>query len=249
MESDVKARLYRDLKEWGYPLLEPAETVEPGDLLKELVQQDDVRLLEGFPVVLSTWLMHQKPAPFLNLVVLEDNLASAATKKRFRLLTAITWYLISMIPESSKCRKELYEYIDTSDPNLLNEVPFSFTKDKQFNLGTVKLSPQRLQTTFSNYVVSSRQQKAERLSEQMERTREIAFNESLAELFSDRQAEIVRKILAQQTLTKTEREYYSRVIKKRMAAIANKDLQVLAASLLGKQDVFIRSELLSTEDS
>jgi hypothetical protein len=42
---------------------------------------------------------------------------------------------------------------------------------------------------------------------------------------------LVLKKLSGQHLTKTEREYYSRVVKKKLAAISNSEIQELAASL------------------
>jgi hypothetical protein len=50
-------------------------------------------------------------------------------------------------------------------------------------------------------------------------------------LFSAKQKELVFKKLRGQHLTKTEREYYSRVVKKKLAAIADSEIQELAASL------------------
>jgi len=50
-------------------------------------------------------------------------------------------------------------------------------------------------------------------------------------LFSEKQKELVLKKLRGQHLTKTEREYYSRVVKKKLAAIADSKMQELAASL------------------
>ena len=50
-------------------------------------------------------------------------------------------------------------------------------------------------------------------------------------LFSAKQKELVFKKLRGQHLTKTEREYYSRVVKKKLTAIADSDIQELAASL------------------
>lgn len=50
-------------------------------------------------------------------------------------------------------------------------------------------------------------------------------------LFSEKQKELVFKKLRGQHLTKTEREYYSRVVKKKLAAIADGEMQEVAALL------------------
>jgi hypothetical protein len=50
-------------------------------------------------------------------------------------------------------------------------------------------------------------------------------------LFPGKQKELVFKKLKGQRLTKTEREYYSRVVKKKLAAVADSEVHELAASL------------------
>jgi hypothetical protein len=52
-------------------------------------------------------------------------------------------------------------------------------------------------------------------------------------LFSEKQKELVFKRLQGQSMTKTEREYYSRVVKKKLAAIADPEMQEVAALLGG----------------
>ena len=58
-------------------------------------------------------------------------------------------------------------------------------------------------------------------------------------LFSEKQKELIFKKLKNQHLTKTEREYYSRVVKKKLAVIASPEIQQLAAALtqaVGRKD-------------
>jgi hypothetical protein len=50
-------------------------------------------------------------------------------------------------------------------------------------------------------------------------------------LFSEKQKELIFKKVKQQPMTKTEREYYSRVVKKKLAAIAAPEIQELATAL------------------
>jgi hypothetical protein len=54
-------------------------------------------------------------------------------------------------------------------------------------------------------------------------------------LFSDKQKELVYNRLKGQHLTKTEREYYSRVVKKKLAAIADPEMQELAGLLVPEE--------------
>ena len=56
----------------------------------------------------------------------------------------------------------------------------------------------------------------------------------LDRLFSPKQKELVFKKLRQESFTKTEREYYSRVVRKKLEAIANDNLRDIAATLTAK---------------
>ena len=63
--------------------------------------------------------------------------------------------------------------------------------------------------------------------------RSFLLSAHLGTLFSKRQKEIILKRLKGNPLTKTEREYYSRVVKKKLKALANRDLQKIASTLVG----------------
>lgn len=58
------------------------------------------------------------------------------------------------------------------------------------------------------------------------------LNRFLDLLFPDKQKELVYKRLQGRHLTKTEREYYSRVVKKKLAAVADVEMQELARLLV-----------------
>ncbi len=54
----------------------------------------------------------------------------------------------------------------------------------------------------------------------------------MSQVFSKKQKELFLKKLKGEKLAKTEREYYSRVVKKKVLALANSDLHKLAARLV-----------------
>jgi len=56
----------------------------------------------------------------------------------------------------------------------------------------------------------------------------------LSEVFTARQKELLRKRLEGKTFTKTEREYFYRVVKKRLRALANDEVHQMAHVLLSK---------------
>jgi len=70
------------------------------------------------------------------------------------------------------------------------------------------------------------------LTKKLENKRESSFQDALSELFTEKQKELLFKVLNKETLTKTEKEYFSRVVKKRLKALRNPDLQLAATTLL-----------------
>jgi hypothetical protein len=56
----------------------------------------------------------------------------------------------------------------------------------------------------------------------------------LDRLFSPKQKDLIFKKLNQESLTKTEREYYSRVVRKKLRAIAMSEVRQIADTLTGK---------------
>lgn len=89
------------------------------------------------------------------------------------------------------------------------------------------MSSERVVNTFKNYF-----KRAEiDLKEVAELQDEFELEYAMSQIFSKRQKEIFLKKLKGEKLTKTEREYYSRSIKKKVAALANPDLHKLASKL------------------
>ena len=68
---------------------------------------------------------------------------------------------------------------------------------------------------------------------QISRIKEKGIQDSMSYLFKKKQREIILKVLAEKSLTKTESEYYSRIIKKKLDAIAA--LSEIASLSLRKQ--------------
>jgi hypothetical protein len=232
MDTIKKRILLNDLASFGYPLLEQSGTEDPATTLSELIKTGDIRLLEGFPIVLTTCLQNKELSSRFDLDILEKQLPSATLRKRFRLLLAVTLYLLALIPESAQSKFKLASYLRGQEPGLSEKIAESFQKRVDINIGSIKLSPDRLIKTFTNYIVNSQIKKEESLARQLERERDQTLREALNQIFSIKQVDIIEKIIGGKPLTKTEREYYSRVIKHRLKAIANRDLQTLASNIL-----------------
>ncbi len=64
------------------------------------------------------------------------------------------------------------------------------------------------------------------------RQEELDLEYALSQVFSPKQKELFFKKLKGEKLTKTEKEYSSRVVKKKAAALANSELHTLAKKYL-----------------
>ena len=90
------------------------------------------------------------------------------------------------------------------------------------------ISSQRVKTTFNNYF---RQTQAH-LDDLLSVKEVMGLEYSLSQVFSPKQKELFLKKLRNEKLTKTEKEYFSRVVKKRVLALANPELHRLSQKLL-----------------
>jgi hypothetical protein len=158
----------------------------------------------------------------------------APLQKRFRVLAAVTYQFLFWVPGSEPARKRLYDYLKRREPALLENVTDKLRTQHKVQVGaSVVLDEARLEKTYKNYVVEQFMETQASFTKKLEDQRSAMFNEAVSELFTDKQREVMLKVLNHESLTKTEREYYSRVVKRRLKALRNPDLQTTAATLLG----------------
>lgn len=231
MEPLNRDQLLNSLDQLGYQLARPAVQADPLRTLKEAITQNDHRILEGIPVVLAHVLTQQESE--LNLGELAE-LLPAPLRKRFQILAAVTFHFLFWVPESDKAKTKIGKFLTKNDPNVISTVKEKLQSGSSIALGSgISVDPKRLETTFKNYVIGTMQAQEARISDRLEQQRTSAFYDALNELFAAKQREILLKTLKHEPLTKTEREYYSRVIKRRLKALLNSDVQAMAMSLIG----------------
>jgi hypothetical protein len=92
------------------------------------------------------------------------------------------------------------------------------------------IAVQDLQNTLKGYSVAQLKSRPNHRKITPERT--CTLEDCLERLFSPKQKELVLKKRDGKTFTKTEREYYSRVVRKKLDAIANKEVMELANKLV-----------------
>lgn len=208
---------------FGYPLFQAQ--VDPNDLLASMAQSADTRLLEGFPVVLANALSGGEPK--VDLAKAEARLGVLEERKRFRQLAMLSFYLFDLYGLGELRQRAQGQQLLKDDEGLKKRL----VENQPLQLhGDRELDPARLKRTFLDYVVRAREgrsgEEKARLGDEFRRE----FYLSL--LFSPRQKDLLYKKLRGEPMTKTEREYFSRVVKKKLMALADPDLYRLAQKAL-----------------
>lgn len=208
---------------FGYPLFQAQ--VDPNDLLASMAQSADTRLLEGFPVVLANALSGGEPK--VDLAKAEARLGVLEKRKRFRQLAMLSFYLFDLYGLGGLRQRAQGQQLLKDDEGLKKRL----VENQPLQLhGDRELDPERLKRTFLDYVVRAREgrsgEEKARLGDEFRRE----FYLSL--LFSPRQKDLLYKKLRGEPMTKTEREYFSRVVKKKLMALADPDLYRLAQKAL-----------------
>ena len=102
-------------------------------------------------------------------------------------------------------------------------------KDTDFKVAGRNMSGQRLKSTFKNYFPKA----ISGFNELLSAKEDLGLEYALSQIFSPKQRDLFLKKLKGEKLTKTEKEYYSRVVKKKVLALANSRLHLLSQKLLG----------------
>lgn len=232
MAARTKGELLDALAQYGYPLLRPSVPGKPEVLLKQLVEQDDVRLMEGFPVVLANAMETKEQLEWES----GDwnpprGYFSKEAGEKLVCLLALSYLLFKLFGLEAGLQKRaqfLLKRFDSSQKTL-GRVEENFMESRPVKANGVVFATDRLKNTFRNYALHPLD---ERKVE--EKKHELELELLLSELFTLTQKNLIKKKLAGSRLSKTEREYFSRVVKKRLKALANVELHQLAVQLLNK---------------
>ncbi len=239
METKTKdLELEQGLAEWGFSLLQPETRTSPAFVLKKLVETKDHRLQEGFPVVLANWLEKAKTneaskrdlSKFLESVFSKNDPKSVLLQKWLALSTALflVYKYSPLKPEEWVKDKKLQDHWSDLAQSLRN----TLVHQDKVRLNDDTFSTERLANTFLNYVVSRKELEKTSVQENLQRRSEFLTEFHLSLLFSPKQKELLKKKLAGLPLTKTEKEYFSRVVRKKLMALANPGVQELVRQLV-----------------
>jgi hypothetical protein len=218
----------------GFPLLDVDERSETSRTLAEVVRSRDARLWEGFPVMLANaldadLLDHEQ----IRTVYLE----SREEVCELHCLIALSLALYHAWGFDKPQFEMLSRYLHQGDARAPDDFSEKLKSVQELNVCGRPMSSERLMTTFRNYYVHHQPNGAPEkdrraLSELLSAKQASDLEYALSQVFSAKQKELVQKKFRGEKLTKTEKEYFSRTVRKKLLALANLELHQLATKLV-----------------
>ncbi len=217
-------KLLDDLTRLGLPMFEPAADLDVNATLAEVVKSKDTRLWEGFPVLLANAASKFEFFPER----VEGKLHGKKEREVFRHLQLMSMSLYDYHHLKFTWTSQLKKRLSENEKSLVQSWKKNLARDQNLAWDDVRLDAQRLKNMFELYFERSAEKSRSRLG----RYEEFSLEYALSQVFSPKQKELFRKKLEGLPLTKTEKEYFSRTVKKKVVALANADLHGMARRLL-----------------
>ena len=214
----------------GYTLLQTetrrVKEHEVLELLDELADSEDPRLVEGFPVVLANCAQRDLKLNFRTLLSRHKS-DSRNQQTLEKLLLLSSTLLAQQGLNKPKNLENLSKSLATKYGDLL--------AGDVVDLGNkVSLSTERLRNTLNRYAADLSTSKSTRDRAKNRQRRSFQLNYYLSTLFAPKQKELLLKKYQGEPLNKTEQEYFSRKVKKKLEAMTNKEVMKVAAALTKK---------------
>jgi hypothetical protein len=216
-------KLLNSLSKLGFPMFEPSEELDVNETLAEVVKSNDTRLWEGFPVLLS----NAADSYQFDSDQVEMRLPTKDLKEQYHrlllLATAVYSYYHLSFPWLTKQKKGFSK----KDQSLVKDWRDALVHNQAPNWAE-DFDAERVKGLFELYF----EKKAAKEKRRKDKYDEFSLEFALSQVFSPKQKELFKKKLEGDLLTKTEQEYYSRTVKKKVVALANSELHSLARTVL-----------------
>jgi len=218
-----KKELLDNVKELGFPLFEPRKSVDANKTLAEVTKNKDSRLWEGFPLLLANSLERG----LFNYKEALKNFKNSQERNNFRKLVLMSLALYKYLGLKFSYSDKLYNS-NYFNKKLFDKFLYSFKEKRDLGWTGKYLSSVRVVSAFKNYFKHAELN----FKDYVRMKDDFEFEYALSQLFSNKQKELFMKKLKGEKMTKTESEYFSRSVKKKVVALANADLHKLATKLI-----------------
>jgi hypothetical protein len=202
-------------------------------VLDALASSSDPALVVRFPVVLSICV--RNGVSLNSHILFSKYWESSPKKKNLEKLLLISGELFDL--EKIEAPQSLKKIVGS-----LKSKYGSLQSARRLSLSSGMTIPiQDLHDTLRDYTANIAKAAAQRTSGTLNRKSEndtarqaVELDACLDRLFSPKQKDLIFKKLNGELFTKTEREYYSRVVRKKLLAIANSQVSDIASQLTQK---------------
>lgn len=218
------ANLLKRLSALGFPLFETEEKQNVNLTLADMVKSKDLRLWEGFPVVLA----NSAEKELFSYDRVNQYLKKPFDRNYLVLLIVMSLALYKVSNLKFPWMNKFYKSLSKDRKKEFNGFVERLKNNDNLQVANRAMSSYRLKSTFNNYF----SQTQSKLSDLLSVREELKLEYSLSQVFSPKQKELFLKKLKRERFTKTEKEYFSRVVKKKVLALANSELHLLAQKLL-----------------
>lgn len=222
-----KEELISALGALGYRLFtKENERVNSGkvlDVLDELSGSEDSRLIEAYPVVLAN-CAHRGIKLDISGLLSRHGQRSHSRSNLEKLILASCDLLAEEGLDQPEGIEDILKTLRPKYGDLL--------QGEVVDLGTHRsVSTERLRRTLRRYAIDLERHESAREKDRRKQLRSFQLELHLSTLFPPKQKELIFKKLKGDPLSKTEKEYYSRVVKKKLQGLANKELRKIALTL------------------
>lgn len=221
----TQGSLLKRVSKLGFPLFETEETQDVNVTLADMVKSKDLRLWEGFPVVLA----NSAEKGLFNYGMVKSHLKKLSDKSCLDSLMSMSLALYKALKLKFSWADRFYKSLPVDRKKELNSFLKKLKKDEELKVAQHLMDSQRLKSTFNNYLSLAQS----KLNDLLSVKEEFGLEYALSQVFSPKQKELFFKKLKREKLTKTEKEYFSRVVKKKVLALANPELHRLSKQIVG----------------
>ncbi len=228
----------------GYTFFEIGERILVDNLIVEILKSGERRYMKAIPFII--YQSHTDPSkkPFLDMKKLRERAVESGLKIETNAVLYITREILKTAGERDDLIAGISSYLEKhSSKNELRYFGMLFKNEagmsdiwfeeyaRNGNINWIDL--EEFLDDFLMHKSLKENQERRTLKESVDVSSNRSMLIYLSRLFSPKQREIIQKVIEETPIDKTEYEYYIRVIKKRLEAMA--ELEELAETVLKKR--------------